>query len=65
MIWVGKLNFSKGMVIMKDTKIYTCYGCPSYYAEEGEKYPAKHCGYDHAECPYYLCEGEPLIFNEY
>lgn len=48
---------------MKGKKIYTCYGCPSYYTEQGKKYPAKHCGHEHTKCPYYLDCGEPLILK--
>ena len=47
----------------KDKIIYTCYGCPSYYTENGDRYPTKHCEKDHFKCPYYLGEGLPLIFD--
>lgn len=49
---------------MKKDKIYTCYGCPSYYVEQGQKHPYKHCGEDHWKCPHYLGDGLPLIFNK-
>lgn len=39
-------------------KIYTCYGCTFYYAEDGERYPTKHCGKDHLKCPYYWGDSE-------
>ena len=58
----------------KDKTIHTCYGCPYYYRdkidedEDGyprfEKYPRKHCGQDHFECPFYWGEGEPLGVKE-
>lgn len=48
---------------MKDNTIYTCYGCPYYYTEHGDKYPTKHCGQSHTKCPYYWDKGMPLGEN--
>lgn len=45
---------------MKIGKIYTCYGCPHFYADKGNKYNVKHCGQDHFKCPYFRGEGKPL-----
>lgn len=45
---------------MKNNKIYTCYGCPYFYADKSNTYSTKHCGQDHLQCPYYLGTGKPL-----
>ena len=42
----------------KDNTIYTCYGCPYYYVDKGDRYAKKHCGRDHLECPWYLDKEE-------
>ena len=44
----------------KDKTIYTCFECPYFYAEEGDRYATKHCGQNHLECPYYWDKGQPL-----
>lgn len=28
---------------MAKKKIFTCYGCPYYYTDKGDRYPRKHC----------------------
>ena len=47
---------------MKNKTVHTCYGCPHYFVDKDDVYrwPAKHCGQDHLECPYYWGTGEPL-----
>lgn len=49
---------------MKNDKIYTCYGCPHFYADKSSKYSVKHCGQDHFECPYFWGDGSPLGLNK-
>lgn len=34
---------TKGIITMYKKDIYTCYGCPHFYADKGDRYQSRHC----------------------
>lgn len=34
---------TKWIITMYKKYIYTCYGCPHFYADKGDRYRSRHC----------------------